>query len=76
MEGYICRCFFYVQLLEKFRMDKKPLWFWFLEQFKIELETKLCTKNEHVIAKIYALFLKLETKEWVKECIIVKKCQA
>lgn len=63
IEGYLCQQgFFNVKLLEKLKVDKICYGF---EQCKFE--TKLCTKDEYVIFKMYKLLLKLETEEKTNE---------
>ena len=59
-EGHVCQWFSYLQIKERFKLDKKNCEF---EQTKAEFETALCTNDEHVIAKLYKLLLRYETED-------------
>lgn len=50
---------FHVQLLERFKTDKRSCGF---EQSGMESDTELCKNDAHVIAKMYKL-LKFEKEE-------------
>lgn len=55
---YTCQCFSSLQISEKIKADKR-----LFQEAKMEFETKLCRKDEQVIAIMYGLSLKFEAKE-------------
>lgn len=54
--------------MERFKLDKKNYEF---ERGKTEFDLKLCTNDDCTIDIIYKKLLKMETKENVKNCMII-----